>query len=543
MKAEFDSLRNDFQSQINQYNTSIDSKIDGAIAGYLAGISLAKKEEQYLDVNSKYLFPLKMILNREWSTNDAYYDVAMPRIKYYQAIVRYRFDPNTRPDPTTGTWQQTDGGTVTMSSNIAINADTSIFRLGKYENYFVIDGQKGVSNVIEDSGLTKSIDGSQHKIWIRKQVGKGQYSGYWRKNMEILPFTSGYNGGRTQPLYIYSFWVGLPAAALVSRNGTSGTAAAAKITWNGSSSRLNWTRTGGMGGNTNNIRAEHYSTYTINDATTLSGQIANWNSTMDSGINSINGTFAYDDAATILGEPDELVMDWEHTDGTNQVYSGTAYMPANVDGYWSLTAPYETDANKIAMALHKKLANGGNEGIAWNLYSGTREVGFDNMWNEWFIPRLVPTKNDNFQQDSSNNFSEVRASCVIYEDSNGKTHYMDEGMYLGHYGKEGKVEFVIRFNGNNGIRVNFALSKKPFGFNRSDADRIKFKFSDATTTSSTKVDVPDGGYGYINTNNSIKIEVDDIEKGDELYMIWWPQTSTDYVELDSITDYYIETTG
>ena len=41
-KAEFDSLKNNFQSQIDQYNTSIDSKIDGAIASYLAGITVAK---------------------------------------------------------------------------------------------------------------------------------------------------------------------------------------------------------------------------------------------------------------------------------------------------------------------------------------------------------------------------------------------------------------------------------------------------------------------------------------------------------------------
>ncbi len=41
-KAEFDSLKNNFQSQIDQYNTSIDSKIDGAIASYLAGIKVEK---------------------------------------------------------------------------------------------------------------------------------------------------------------------------------------------------------------------------------------------------------------------------------------------------------------------------------------------------------------------------------------------------------------------------------------------------------------------------------------------------------------------
>jgi hypothetical protein len=41
-KAEFDSLKNNFQSQIDQYNTSIDAKIDEAIASYLSGITIKK---------------------------------------------------------------------------------------------------------------------------------------------------------------------------------------------------------------------------------------------------------------------------------------------------------------------------------------------------------------------------------------------------------------------------------------------------------------------------------------------------------------------
>lgn len=40
-KAEFDAPKNNYQSQIDQYNTSIDSKIDGAIASYLAGIKVS----------------------------------------------------------------------------------------------------------------------------------------------------------------------------------------------------------------------------------------------------------------------------------------------------------------------------------------------------------------------------------------------------------------------------------------------------------------------------------------------------------------------
>lgn len=43
-KAEFEILKKDFGDQIEKYNTSIDSKIDGAIASYLSGIKLQRTE-------------------------------------------------------------------------------------------------------------------------------------------------------------------------------------------------------------------------------------------------------------------------------------------------------------------------------------------------------------------------------------------------------------------------------------------------------------------------------------------------------------------
>ena len=48
-KAEFDSLKNNFQSQIDQYNTSIDSKIDVAISSYLSGIEVDRAPENLID--------------------------------------------------------------------------------------------------------------------------------------------------------------------------------------------------------------------------------------------------------------------------------------------------------------------------------------------------------------------------------------------------------------------------------------------------------------------------------------------------------------
>ena len=51
-KAEFEALKENFNNQIVNYNNSVDGKIDGAIASYLAGINLAKVESKKLIVGS-----------------------------------------------------------------------------------------------------------------------------------------------------------------------------------------------------------------------------------------------------------------------------------------------------------------------------------------------------------------------------------------------------------------------------------------------------------------------------------------------------------
>ena len=50
-KAEFDSLKNNFQSQIDKFNTSIDAKIDEAISSYLAGITTKRTFEPDILLN------------------------------------------------------------------------------------------------------------------------------------------------------------------------------------------------------------------------------------------------------------------------------------------------------------------------------------------------------------------------------------------------------------------------------------------------------------------------------------------------------------
>ena len=75
-KAEFDSLKNTFQSQINEYTANIDNKIDNAIAGYLSGISV-EGEELLIAPETILAYPLKFQMKNKlfdwtkWTTNGA----------------------------------------------------------------------------------------------------------------------------------------------------------------------------------------------------------------------------------------------------------------------------------------------------------------------------------------------------------------------------------------------------------------------------------------------------------------------------------------
>ena len=66
-KAEFDSLKNDFQSQIDSYNANIDNKVDNAIASYLAGISVNKQNEITSNLSKNGTLPNGTIL--KWSSS------------------------------------------------------------------------------------------------------------------------------------------------------------------------------------------------------------------------------------------------------------------------------------------------------------------------------------------------------------------------------------------------------------------------------------------------------------------------------------------
>lgn len=247
--------------------------------------------------------------------------------------------------------------------------------------------------------------------------------------------------------------------------------------------------------------------------------------------------------ATNITNPFYVTTDWTETGKRHMLFAGTARMPGQEEKHWSVT-PWVVDGahpeNWEFNKCHQTDLAAANF-WAWN-FSGKDIANYGCLRPRrvWLFPNFRARDNTAWHdQDPANGFSQLRASVVYYEDKNDKVHYLDEGMYLGTYEQEGKVSFKLKFNSTPAVNVRVALSKKPFGFDAVISNRIKWTYKTGTSTATTTVN--NGSYGTISTSDTITVTVEDINKNDQLYMIWWPEHDGDYVELTSFTDYQIET--
>ena len=69
-KSEFDSLKSNFQSQIDVYNTSLDNKIDNTIASYLSGITVETEKDMTSLLDNNGVYGQK--INLKWSSDTNY---------------------------------------------------------------------------------------------------------------------------------------------------------------------------------------------------------------------------------------------------------------------------------------------------------------------------------------------------------------------------------------------------------------------------------------------------------------------------------------
>ena len=110
-KAEFDSLKNDFQTQIDNYNVNIDNVIDVAIASYLSGLKISKEER----INPFYpVYPTK--IESEYNIN--IFSVPNGKLKKNKQY-RNKIDVLASKFNARGTW----GSTVTSLDPYKYNND------------------------------------------------------------------------------------------------------------------------------------------------------------------------------------------------------------------------------------------------------------------------------------------------------------------------------------------------------------------------------------------------------------------------------------
>lgn len=87
-KAEFDSLKNNFQSQLDAYNTAIDTKIDTAIASYLSGINISvSRTFDVINSNWKEVTFINGVFDNDYVVPDIYFLLAASG--YYQSDITY----------------------------------------------------------------------------------------------------------------------------------------------------------------------------------------------------------------------------------------------------------------------------------------------------------------------------------------------------------------------------------------------------------------------------------------------------------------------
>ena len=128
-KAEFEALKRSFADQIDNYNTSIDSKIDGAIAAYLTGIKLEQitKEKTLVDYakdNYVWCYDVNSPLNYKYGWPIIYGDFA---------AICYTYD---------GGWYREVGAKASVTKGVPTSSN--------YQNKTVITNVKKIKDTTDD---------------------------------------------------------------------------------------------------------------------------------------------------------------------------------------------------------------------------------------------------------------------------------------------------------------------------------------------------------------------------------------------------------
>ena len=490
-KAEFDSLKNSFQSQIDQFNTSIDSKIDGAISSYLAGIKVGKTT-RYTEDMGVLSTPLKIYMN----LND-------------KSSTKIRSD--WRP---TQKWRCMFGYYSGYATNW-ITAYNNTYQPKQWYN-LEYDDVKGAWEVT--GGYKKIETTCNYLVWALSDTGLGSES----TSMSTAHASHGY--------------------AVCANGSLSSSWSPSK--YNTANYKYNTIQIGDWSWQSDNTQAPTVNGITgVNAYSTAGAVMKIQKSSATQGI--LNNSLWYSGWFGILGSSQATIKetnkidvvpstndDWVHVlyDGAikysvSDEYIGYGAVGTQSASMFPLTGQMRTFSRNVGMsdrgpyALAVSPFSIINEGYN----ATTTTINFQNWWNTSLV--------------KSTHVGQVFKNKGI----NNEDLWigMGEGLYLLTPKDDGKAEITVNVTYTGDAPYILINNARPIYENGILSDMEAAGFKKVTGGSATIISTNDY-LRYLDSGKDTKIKVEEIEKGKPICAkILWDPSSTDYVTLNSpmIIDY------
>ena len=530
-KAEFDSLKNNFQAQIDQYNTSIDNKIDGAIAAYLVGIRLSKETELTLDRNCNYSFPLCNDINGYWSNYTINGGKLMyPEFHYTNYIVllfgvmglagvSYRDNAAWVNGNVETGMVSTAGNKTTLPTDT--NQQNGGYQLD--ERNYDYGGKNGLLNIVEETTNTRNINGNTYGVYSLEDEGVGrlvltyqsEVADVGTRESTMWNNGSGYTTGHScffglaDEQYVYT---GSGTSIRYAHRDPAGSFTPYKVT----KSRL--VTPGSAWGNQLN-----YSIVFPNGAELTASEIGRREF-------SNRGSAILTHYNFWSKAPIAEAVNYVKSNARTHIYTRNQFMPANSNYDYALTA----DLQKGTDIIYTIVGGGENVLTSFALWSvNEKNIYAKPLIQPLALPPLKPYKwhsASKYAPSEDEEFSYLPATLVTYTDSNGKTHYMDEGMFLGTLKQNGNLQFDVLFQRDygSGSKVELHISKKPFSYDCQESDLVNYKIGDVT-----------GKKQQLDYGTKYTIKIEDAIKNDDYYLEWVPVNSEDLSSMTSFTNFVL----
>lgn len=477
-KAEFEGLKKSFDEQINNYNLSIDRKIDGSIASYIAGLNLRKKQKRTKLIKAATSWCM-------YSTDD------YPKyVEGYPYITGFTMYGNLRTsEPYGSTW-----------AGVTFNGDPQYRTNGGFKKHIVGKPSKNVSK-----------NGNENYV--------AEWQGYYKDEGELLTFAgfkSEDNGGWAAndedtiqwrdvvsfendvcPLEVAKFWI---------TNTAHGTSTPLSL-YCSSAQRI----IGKMDGDTN---VSIYKNISDNRF---------WDSTMSNrvGITSTTPSIIYRKTGSAMSSWLAAVMPsanvkltchtkfYNSSTGRYTIYYKTNWSTSDLYSYENFQKDY-TVTNYAAL---------NNNYYMFKLANDHNDLQFVRLWSG--ITDSVAQNLNTMMEDSKTSASDrnqIKAALLF--DENDVPHLsMGAGYPFLGVSYDEKVEFNFKINGSGNYKVYAKYGPfSPTGDASSEAD-VQFNVKSGSTTTKTTVLNVTGG-----TNT--KMEFDVTKDGTSYIFLKWCDTTT-----------------